>query len=715
MSLMSVISLISLLAVSIAFSGNDESNKVDKEVLELLKQQDEVSVIVVLKDDYDVLNEYSVSALNKKSDFEKKKMMIKKQQEKVLKSINLNKKQIDFKLKRRFSSVNGLSGEVTEQGLQKLLSNPNVKRIYPNRPVRAFLSDSKNIVNASKTWGLIYNGINITGKGETVCIIDTGVDYTHPNMGDCASTSNINDGSCAKVIGGYDFINNDQDPIDDHGHGTHVAGIVASNNETYRGIAPDANIVAIKSLDSTGSGTTGNIIDGLIWCTDNSSIFNITVISMSLGSDVLFATYCDNDDPLTAAAIDAAVAKNISVTAATGNDGNTTGIASPACIKNTTAVASSTKSDGISSFSNRNSITDLFAPGSSITSLKIGGGTLTASGTSMATPHVAAAFALLRQFKRLESNEVLTPKEIQAALNNAGKQIDDTSGSGLLFSRINVFAALLSLDTQAPVINITFSNPINNSSTTNNYIYVNISSTEILLTASLEINGTNNTMNGSGLNWYINKTGLTNGTYTYRIYGTDFAENIGISDTRIVTILNNVTNIASFNISLNQGWNLISIPLNLSNNSIDYIFSSIENNYSKILTYNSSDIGNEWRIYDKNNLNKSNLENIEMQNGIWIQMLQNGTLSLSGTAINNITYNLKQGLNLISYPLLNEKNTSVVFSQINSSLNNVLSYEDNNWLSYSPLKNELLNTLKKVKPGFGYLVNVNGNVSLTFV
>ena len=108
----------------------------------------------------------------------------------------------------------------------------------------------------------------------------------------------------------------------------------------------------------------------------------------------------------------------------------------------------------------------------------------------------------------------------------------------------------------------------------------------------------------------------------------------------------------------------------------------------------------------------SNLKEIDEKTGMWIKMLNNDSLIIDGTVPETTTFTLNPGWNLISYPSLSEKNVSVVFNQINSSLNNVLSYENNNWLSYSPLKNEFLNTLKKVKPGFGYWVDVNGNVSL---
>jgi len=537
-----------LILIGIAFSQNNNSNnKVDKKVKELLEQQDKVSVIVVLEDDYDALNDYSNYALNEMDDFEKKKMMIGKQQERVLSSLKLKNEisissEDDFELKSKFTSVNGFSGKITKKGLEKLKNNPNIKKIYPNRPIKAFLSDSKNIVNASRTWSLIYSGTNVTGKDQVVCIIDSGVDYTHSDLGNCVQTNNINDGSCSKVIGGYDFVNNDQDPIDDNGHGTHVAGIVASTNITQRGIAPDANIVSIKVTTSLGTGNFDDITSGINWCVDNSSIFNITIISMSVGSIALFTGKCDDSFTATAAAIDNAIAKNISVVAAAGNDGSTTQMVSPACIKNTTAVGWTNKDDTINSDSNRNSITDLLAPGSSITSLNRGGGFLNQSGTSMSTPMVAGAFALVRQYKRLESNIILTPAEIEDSLNDTGKQISD---SGLTFSRINIFAAILSLDTIAPNITFASSTLANKSNSTNAEFFINITSNEVLVNATLEFNGTNETMQGSGLNWFKNKT-LDSGVYLYKVWGNDSAGNIGLSELRLIQINNTAPNITSF-------------------------------------------------------------------------------------------------------------------------------------------------------------------------
>lgn len=558
-----------IVAISLAYAVAVES-QVNSEMNDLFSDNDEADVIVVLKDDYNVLQEYGIQNYQHKDDFEMKKMMIGEQQENVFGNLKLKKKDkgisaqnnedYDFELRNRYATVNGFAGKLKKSAYDKLKNNPNVLQIYKPKNISAFLSDSAGIINAARTWSLIYNGINITGKGETICVIDTGVDYTHPALGNCSNTSFLSS-TCPKVISGYDFVNNDNDPIDDNGHGTHVAGIVASTNETIRGIALDSSIVAIKVLNSNSGGSDSNLISGIDWCVNNASKFNISVISMSLGTSTLFTSSCDNDSSLLTSSIANAIAKNISVIAATGNSGSTTGIASPACITNVTSVGGVDKSDNINF--NRNNLTDLLAPGVNIKSLKssIGclsgcscsGNFMTCSGTSMATPHVSGAFALLRQYKRLEQNSILTPIQIQNALNRTGKIINDSSGSGLLFSRINVYFALLSLDTIAP--NITFVNPTpaNGSNlsldSTDFFVYINASSTEVLSSAILEINNgskVNISMATNSLNSFINLTALKIGARTFRIYGNDSSGNQNITDLRVFGINNTAPNISAF-------------------------------------------------------------------------------------------------------------------------------------------------------------------------
>src|SRR3989344_2573593 len=296
----SVLMVFLAFVIAAAYSVSVQS-QVNFEMQELFGDNEEANVIVVLKDDYDVLQEYGISNYKDKDDFEMKKRMINKQQENVLGSLKTKKKDkevstqniedYDFELTNTYATVNGFAGKLKKSSYEKLKNNPKVEKIYKPKNISLFLSDSAGIINATRTWSLIYSNTNVTGKGESVCVIDTGVDYTHPAMGNC-STANFTSGNCGKVISGYDFVNNDNDPIDDNGHGTHVAGIVASTNDTVRGIAPDANIVAIKVLNSGGSGTSANLISGIDWCVNNASIFNISVITMSLGTSTLFTSYC---------------------------------------------------------------------------------------------------------------------------------------------------------------------------------------------------------------------------------------------------------------------------------------------------------------------------------------------------------------------------------------------------------------------------------------
>ena len=113
------------------------------------------------------------------------------------------------------------------------------------------------------------------GTGYTVAVIDTGIDYNNPYLGG---------GWGNRVIGGWNFVSNNSNPMDDNGHGTFVAGIIGSSDPSYLGIAPNVNFVALKVLDSTGSGTFGNVDLALQWVAAHQAQYNIVAVNMSLGS-----------------------------------------------------------------------------------------------------------------------------------------------------------------------------------------------------------------------------------------------------------------------------------------------------------------------------------------------------------------------------------------------------------------------------------------------
>ncbi|MFH1249168.1 MAG: S8 family serine peptidase [archaeon] len=382
------------------------------------------------------------------------------------KSIKENELSNDFKVNSRIKRINSFSATITKEDFEYLSNNINIDSISLDYPLQIMLQDSVPLINASITTPIVINGINITGNGQTVCILDTGINYSHSDFGNCfGNGTNL---SC-KVIDGYDFINNDTNPYDDHslGHGTHVAGIVAANGSIL-GVAPGASIVALKVMDNLGGGTIDTLNLGLEWCLDNSEKYNITVFTASLGTNasLLWSTFCDDVVPSTTALINEAIAKDISVFFASGNYNNKSAISLPACIQNATAVGATTKSDAIASYSNRCNITDLFAPGgeggvgdpAAINSTSKEGSYTGKSGTSMATPHAAGAALLLRQFKLLENSRNMTAYEVQNALNMTGKRIPD-SPSGQNYSRINVYAAVLSIESTKP--NLTMEYPQN--------------------------------------------------------------------------------------------------------------------------------------------------------------------------------------------------------------------------------------------------------------
>jgi subtilisin family serine protease len=503
------------------------SGKVDKRLFALLENDLKVPVIIKLRDDDMVDGERafveskrkrllkgagskldSSSFVSREELRNVRKGIIHSKQDEVLDSLE-SEDGSDFDLKFQYSSVNQLAGDVTEEGLQKLIDDPDVEYVYFDTVVHASLAESVPLINADDVRALVVDS-NITGSGQTVCVIDTGISYDHADFGSCSLTSNINDGSCPKVIGGYDFVNSDSDPVDDNGHGSHAAGIVASIDSTYRGVAPGAALVALKALGASGSGDSSDVIAGIDWCVSNSSRLNITVISMSLGDDSRQSAPCVENSM--APAVKAALGQDIFVAAASGNDHYgesgmaTSGLSAPACIPNVTSVGSTTKADAMASYTNRGLILDLLAPGDSITATNYGGAHTVKSGTSMATPHVAGAAALVRQYYLEKFDRDITPMNIEHALKFNGIAIPD-SGTGLTFTRIDALDAVTSKGDVSTVVGAT------------PFYTISANPSDASCLQSLAVNSSCN------ITWVVNATGDMTNYEFFVIFETEYAYN----------------------------------------------------------------------------------------------------------------------------------------------------------------------------------------------
>lgn len=253
-------------------------------------------------------------------------------------------------------------------------------------------------VNAGAAWG------KTMGQGVKVGIIDTGMDYTHPDLK-------------ANYVGGYNALDPSKTPLDDNGHGTHVAGIVGAVNDGAGvvGVAPKASLYAVKVLSAQGSGSYSGIVDGIQWAVNN----KMNVVNMSLGSP--------SGSPAIQKAVEAAYKAGVTLVMAAGNDSGPVNY--PAKYPQSIAVAASDSADKIASFSSRGPEIAVIAPGVAINSTYMGGTYKSLSGTSMASPHVAglAALAVAAGAK--------TPAAVRKALQGAAVSIGlppSEQGAGLV-------------------------------------------------------------------------------------------------------------------------------------------------------------------------------------------------------------------------------------------------------------------------------------------
>ncbi len=383
----------------------------------------------------------------------------------------------DIRIGHRLENIPWLSAKISRKALLRMEKNPRVAMVLPDEPVEALLSESGPLVQRNGAHSAGY-----TGAGVSVAVLDTGIDNAHAYLSDdvvheeCFQEEVAT--GCPRTGTGRD--SGPGSAADGEGHGTHVSGIITSGNATYRGIAPDAGIVAIKVLSDEGKGWDSDILAAIDWATTNRDAYNIRVINMSLGGGG-YTSVCDGFLPDYAHSANAARAAGISIFAASGNDGYPrltypAMISAPACISSITSVGSvydanvggitwpgyhstvctdaSTAADRIVCSSNTAPFLDLLAPGALITSSTIGPGqrTETLGGTSMATPHAAGAAALLYQ-----KNPGISPERVNLALTSTGTPIFD-SRIGQSFPRINALAALDSLDSTEADLSVFITN-----------------------------------------------------------------------------------------------------------------------------------------------------------------------------------------------------------------------------------------------------------------
>ena len=262
-------------------------------------------------------------------------------------------------------------------------------------------------------WGIGRIGANLAwrqsrGKEAKIAIIDTGVDFSHPDLADNVRT-------------GINVLNPQLPAGDDHGHGTHVAGIISAvdNDAGVVGIASDAILYPVKALNLRGEGSLADVIRALDWCVEQ----RMDVVNMSFG--------IDRPSQALHTAISRAVQAGCMVVAAAGNHGINRTVDYPAAYNEVIAVGAADEYDNIAWFSSRGPEVKLVAPGTKVISTSTGNSYLRLNGTSMAAAHVSGAIAILLKALKRSSKETVLKYILKSAEVLPGFS-DEEQGAGML-------------------------------------------------------------------------------------------------------------------------------------------------------------------------------------------------------------------------------------------------------------------------------------------
>jgi subtilisin len=325
--------------------------------------------------------------------------------------------------------VPGMAASLPAQAVAALQNNPRIVAIEPDGRVEAYQFDL--------TWGVnrigsaTVHAAGLTGAGVRVAVFDSGIEYTHFELSHA-------------YAGGYDYVNDDNDPLDDNGHGTHVSGtIAAADDDSYVvGVAPGVQLFAVKMLDASGNGDLSDVIAGLQWAVDN----GIQVANHSYG------TSADPGTLFQQAFANSAAAGLLHVAAA-GNTGNCRGtgnnVGYPARYDTVIAVAATDQTDARACFSSTGPAVELAAPGDWIWSSYINGDIAAGSGTSMASPHVTGAAAILF------GAGVTSASEVRQLLTSTAEDLGDAGRDKLFgYGLVNVAAAVAAAGPVPPAVHV---------------------------------------------------------------------------------------------------------------------------------------------------------------------------------------------------------------------------------------------------------------------
>jgi cysteine-rich repeat protein len=372
-----------------------------------------------------------------------------------------------LRIKRRYRSLAGFAGWARRGAIEALARQPDVEAVYVDGRVYASLAQGVSLVGADGA-----HVLGFTGAGVKVAVLDTGVDSDHPDIADglagqqcfCDSHPSPRRGCCPG--GGEEEANAE----DDEGHGTSVTGIITSDGvAAATGVAPDAEVVAVKVLDSGGSGSFSDIAAALDWLLSERGVpgspaEGVDIVNLSLGDgsehNSSAVSPCTGSN--TANAIAALYAEGVAVFVASGNEGHDDGISFPACVARAISVGgvydaalgsvswcgnascttilcadNPTAPDTFVCHSNSDELLDVLAPNWRTTTANLGGGTTAFGGTSASSPFAAAQAALL-----LQANPSLSPEEIRSHMKANGAQVTNPA-NGLSFTRSDIVGAIL--------------------------------------------------------------------------------------------------------------------------------------------------------------------------------------------------------------------------------------------------------------------------------